>query len=72
MIFLLFFKVYVDQINPDIVCVTRHNPVSHETVILIAYTAFWSPNPSATGEGFGVTVTGCVENVLLEAYLENR
>ncbi|XP_065200578.1 glycogen debranching enzyme isoform X2 [Planococcus citri] len=67
-----FKQVFVDQINSDIVCVTRHNRVSHETVILIAYTAFWYPNPSASGEGFGVTVTGRVENVLLEAYLENR
>lgn len=53
-------------------CVTRHNSITHESVILVSYTAFSNPNPFTSGEGKGVTVTGCVQNVLIEAYLEHK
>lgn len=33
-------KVYVDQRTPDIIAITRHNPVTHEKVIMLAHTAF--------------------------------
>ncbi|CAJ0581715.1 unnamed protein product, partial [Mesorhabditis spiculigera] len=35
-----YTQVFVDQMNTDIVGITRHNPASHKTVVLVAHTAF--------------------------------
>ncbi|XP_055637696.1 glycogen debranching enzyme isoform X2 [Toxorhynchites rutilus septentrionalis] len=46
-----FDQVFVDQMHPDIVAVTRHSTQSHETVILVAHTAFSYPNAWAGPTG---------------------
>ncbi|CAL2030891.1 unnamed protein product [Caenorhabditis brenneri] len=62
-------QVFVDQMNPDIVGITRHNPLSHETVIVVSHTSFsknyvdWPQNLKH------IPIGGVLENVLFEMKL---
>lgn len=42
-----FTEIFVDQYNEDVVAVTRHNPITHESVLVISHCAFgafkWQP-----------------------------
>lgn len=66
-----FDQVYVDQIDTDIVCVTRHNSKTHESVVLMSYTSF-STSSNKNGLGKGVTVIGKIDNILIEASLQHK
>lgn len=65
-----FNQVFVDQMNPDIVAITRHSPTTHQSVILIAHTVFGYPHPNA-GPTFvrPLRFEGCLEEIILEADL---
>ncbi|VDO15058.1 unnamed protein product [Brugia timori] len=62
-----YTQIYVDQRTPDIVAVTRHNPVTHEKVIMLAYTAF---NKNAICYDCpaveDLTFTGVLDEIVLE------
>ncbi|KAG5674403.1 hypothetical protein PVAND_004377 [Polypedilum vanderplanki] len=62
-----YTEVFVDQMHPDIVAVTRQNPITHESFILVAHTAFSYPNPYA-----GATYVRPLifEGKFVEIYLE--
>jgi len=65
-----FSQVFVDQMDGDVVAVTRHNPVTHQSVVLVAYTAFRPPEAHFRRDYTKpVIVEGIVDEVILEAYM---
>ncbi|XP_011307475.1 glycogen debranching enzyme isoform X1 [Fopius arisanus] len=67
-----FSQVFVDQMDPDVVAVTRHSPGTHESVVLVAFTAFHHPDSNARDLRRNVRplrVEGVVEEIILEASL---
>ncbi|XP_068144512.1 glycogen debranching enzyme [Drosophila tropicalis] len=65
-----FSQVYVDQMDPNVVAVTRHSPSTHQTVILVAHTAFSYPDPNAGPTHVRpLTFEGVLDEVILEASL---
>ncbi|PIC44676.1 hypothetical protein B9Z55_004964 [Caenorhabditis nigoni] len=64
-----FNQVFVDQMNTDIVGITRHNPRSHETVVVVSHTAF-SKNYVNWPSGLKhIPIGGVLESVLFEMKL---
>lgn len=68
-----FSKVYVDQMHPDVVGITRHNQQSHETVILVAHNAFGYPDPNAGPTGVRpLKFEGKFVEIVLEAQIKKK
>ena len=64
MIALLCRQLYVEQVTKDVVAVTRHNPVSHQNVVMVTRSAYAGPqkpydNLSMTFPGTQSHVTLC-------------
>ncbi|XP_050499688.1 glycogen debranching enzyme isoform X2 [Diabrotica virgifera virgifera] len=69
-----FNQVYVDQMDADIVAVTRHCPVTHQSYILVAFTAFGHPNEDAGEHQRGIKplrFEGNLDEIVLEATLSH-
>jgi glycogen debranching enzyme len=66
-------EVFVDQMNPDIVAVTRHHPKTHETYILVAHTAFGYPDANA-GPTYvrPLTFEGKLVEIVFEAEMHKK
>ncbi|CAL8094243.1 unnamed protein product [Orchesella dallaii] len=66
-----FTEVYVDQMETDIVAVTRHNPRTHERIVLVAYTVFGYPDQHFRRSGGikDLIFEGELNEVVLEAQL---
>lgn len=65
-----FSQVYVDQMNPDIVAVTRHSPKTHQSVILVAHTSFSYPDENAGPTGVRpLQFEGQLDEIIFEAQL---
>ncbi|XP_055387431.1 glycogen debranching enzyme [Condylostylus longicornis] len=65
-----FSQVFVDQMHPDIVAITRHNPISHQSVILVAHCSFSNPHPDAGPTSVrSLRFEGCLDEIILEAQM---
>lgn len=72
----------MDQVTEEIVAVTRHCPSTHQSVILMAHTAFHQPEPWAIPTSDNphthyhhvppLTVPGVVKEIILEARMVKR
>lgn len=63
----------MDQMDADIVAVTRHCPETHQSVVLVAYTAFSHPDPHYKRDYVKpIRVEGTVDEVILEATLIHK
>lgn len=65
--------MFVDQMDPNIVAITRHSPTTHQSVILVAHTVFGYPHPNA-GPTFvrPLRFEGCLDEIILEAEFEMK
>lgn len=59
------YQVFVDQMNDDVIAVTRHNPITHESIILVSYTAFHHDNPTRAVKN--LKIEGELIEIILEA-----
>lgn len=61
--------------DPDVVAVTRHDPISHESYVLVAFTAFNHPDFNAANYQRNIRplrIEGVVEKIFFEATLNHR
>ncbi|CAL1548001.1 unnamed protein product [Lymnaea stagnalis] len=66
-----YSQVYVDQLDPSTVSITRHKPQNHESVIVVSRTAFTHPhNPNEQGYIRNITVQGNIDQVILEGRVQ--
>lgn len=59
----------------DIVAVTRHRPTTHESVILVAFTAFSYPDTNTAAQQRYIKplkVEGSLDEIILEATLSHK
>ena len=64
---------FVDQRDVDTVVVTRHNPNTHESVVLVARTAFKKPlDPNLTGFMVPLRIDGIIDKILFETRMTGK
>ncbi|PAA61923.1 hypothetical protein BOX15_Mlig017645g1, partial [Macrostomum lignano] len=61
-----FEEQFVDQVTDSVVAVTRHNPASHQSVILIAHTAFSAPTADLRPHVPSLPISGSIGEVIFE------
>ncbi|XP_059200245.1 glycogen debranching enzyme [Centropristis striata] len=68
-----FIQVFVDQVDADVVAVTRHCPSTHQSVVAVCRTAFWNPKTHQYGANVPpMCIPGKIEEVILEARTVER
>lgn len=64
-----YSQVFVDQMNSDIVGITRHNPHTHETVVVVSHTSFSKNYVNQPGGLKHIPIGGVLEKALFEMKL---
>lgn len=54
----------------EVIAITRHSPITHERIIMVAYTAFWHPQDNHCYIE-SLNFEGEVEEIILEATLKH-
>uniref|UniRef100_A0A7N6FAR9 Glycogen debranching enzyme n=1 Tax=Anabas testudineus TaxID=64144 RepID=A0A7N6FAR9_ANATE len=68
-----FIQVYVDQVDADIVAITRHCPSTHQSVVAVCRTAFKDPKTHQYDTNVPpMFIPGKIEEVILEARTVDR
>ena len=68
-----FTEIYVDQMNFDVVAITRHNPSTHQSVVAVSHTMFnKGADPNTPVQLKPVCVEGELEEVILEARIVKK
>ena len=67
-----FSEIFVDQVDSNVVAVTRHNPTSHRSVVLAARTCFYPQDPLVTGFIRNIEIAGRINQILLEARMTGK
>lgn len=65
-------QVFVDQVTEHVVTVTRHNPVTHQSVVLVAYTSFRPPSEVREANIRPLKVQGRLEEIIFEMQLKGK
>ncbi|XP_037314031.2 glycogen debranching enzyme isoform X1 [Pungitius pungitius] len=68
-----FLQVFVDQVDADVVAVTRHCPSTHQSVVVVCRTAFQNPKTHQYDTNVPpMFIPGKIEEVVLEARTVER
>lgn len=68
-----FIQVYVDQVDADIVAITRHCPSTHQSVVTVSRTAFKNPKTHQYNNNVApMFIPGKIEEIVLEARTVER
>ncbi|VDN34988.1 unnamed protein product [Dibothriocephalus latus] len=68
-----YTETFVDQVDKNVVAVTRFNPDTAASVVLVAHSCFYERNPHPQHQRFRqVVVNGRVKRLLLEARTVNQ
>ena len=59
-----FSEIFVDQVNTDIVAVTRHNPSTHESILVVSHCCFSGFNWTANCKS--LNIADDIESILFE------
>nr|CDJ90340.1 Amylo-alpha-1 domain containing protein [Haemonchus contortus] len=68
-----YTQVFVDQMSPDVVGITRHNPITHDTVFIVAHTAFNKHHINKDRVYLkNIPIGGILEDILFEMRIDEE